>query len=39
MPATVQLGSVGADVKRLQRVLARLMVSSPFGAIGISHRD
>ena len=33
MPATVQLGSVGADVKRLQRVLARLMVSSPFGPI------
>src|SRR4029079_12222932 len=33
MPATVQLGSVGADVKRLQRVLPLLMGSSPFGPI------
>ena len=33
MPGTVQLGSVGDDVKRLQRVLARMMVTSPFGPI------
>ena len=33
MPSTVQLGSVGDDVKRLQRVLARMMVTSPFGPI------
>lgn len=33
MPTTVQLGSTGDDVKRLQRVLARSMVTSPFGPI------
>jgi len=33
MPSTVHLGSSGADVKRLQRVLARSMVTSPFGPI------
>lgn len=33
MPGTVQLGSTGDDVKRLQRVLARSMVTSPFGPI------
>ena len=33
MPSTVQLGSTGSDVKRLQRVLARSMVTSPFGPI------
>jgi peptidoglycan hydrolase-like protein with peptidoglycan-binding domain len=33
MPSTVQLGSTGDDVKRLQRVLARSMVTSPFGPI------
>jgi peptidoglycan hydrolase-like protein with peptidoglycan-binding domain len=29
MPSTVQLGSTGDDVKRVQRVLARLKVGSP----------
>jgi peptidoglycan hydrolase-like protein with peptidoglycan-binding domain len=33
MPSTVHLGSTGDDVKRLQRVLARSMVISPFGPI------
>jgi peptidoglycan hydrolase-like protein with peptidoglycan-binding domain len=33
MPTTVHLGSTGDDVKRLQRVLARSMVTSPFGPI------
>jgi peptidoglycan hydrolase-like protein with peptidoglycan-binding domain len=33
MPATVQLGSTGDDVKRVQRVLRRSMVIAPFGAI------
>ena len=33
MPSTVHLGSSGDDVKRLQRVLARMMVTSPFGPI------
>ena len=33
MPGTVHLGSTGGDVKRLQRVLARSMVTSPFGPI------
>jgi peptidoglycan hydrolase-like protein with peptidoglycan-binding domain len=33
MPATVQLGSSGDDVKRLQRVLRRSMLIAPFGAV------
>ena len=33
MPGTVHLGSVGDDVKRLQRVMARSMFTSPFGPI------
>jgi len=33
MPGTVHLGSTGDDVKRLQRVLARTMFTSPFGPI------
>lgn len=33
MPSTVQLGSTGDDVKRLQRVLARSFVHNPFGPI------
>jgi len=33
MPGTVQLCSVGDDVKRLQRVMARSMFTSPFGPI------
>jgi peptidoglycan hydrolase-like protein with peptidoglycan-binding domain len=33
MPATVSLGSVGDDVKRLQRVLARQLMWNPFGPI------
>jgi peptidoglycan hydrolase-like protein with peptidoglycan-binding domain len=33
MPATISLGSTGADVKRLQRVLARHLLWNPFGPI------
>ena len=33
MPATISLGSTGDDVKRLQRVLARHLLWSPFGPI------
>jgi peptidoglycan hydrolase-like protein with peptidoglycan-binding domain len=33
MPATISLGSVGDDVKRLQRVLARHLDWNPFGPI------
>jgi peptidoglycan hydrolase-like protein with peptidoglycan-binding domain len=33
MPATIQLGSTGDDVKRLQRVLARQLLWNPFGPI------
>ena len=33
MPGTVQLGSTGDNVKRLQRVMARSMITSPFGPI------
>jgi peptidoglycan hydrolase-like protein with peptidoglycan-binding domain len=33
MPSTVHLGSTGDDVKRVQRVLARSMLASPFGPI------
>jgi peptidoglycan hydrolase-like protein with peptidoglycan-binding domain len=33
MPATVSLGSTGDDVKRLQRVLARMLLWNPFGPI------
>ena len=33
MPGTVQLGSTGDNVKRVQRALARLMIASPFGPI------
>jgi len=33
MPATIRLGSVGDDVKRLQRVLARHLEWNPFGPI------
>ena len=33
MPGTVQLGSTGDDVKRLQRAFARSMITSPFGPI------
>ena len=33
MPSTIHLGSTGDDVKRLQRVLARSMITSPFGPI------
>ncbi len=33
MPATIQVGSTGDDVKRLQRVLARRLLWNPFGPI------
>lgn len=33
MPTTIALGSTGPDVKRLQRVLARHLMWSPFGPI------
>jgi peptidoglycan hydrolase-like protein with peptidoglycan-binding domain len=33
MPATISLGSSGDDVKRLQRVLARMLLWNPFGPI------
>lgn len=33
MPSTISLGSTGADVKRLQRVMARHLFWSPFGPI------
>ncbi|MGZ4674452.1 MAG: peptidoglycan-binding domain-containing protein [Ilumatobacteraceae bacterium] len=33
MPGTVQLGSTGHNVERLQRVMARSMIISPFGPI------
>lgn len=33
MPATISLGSSGDDVKRLQRVLARMLLYNPFGPI------
>jgi hypothetical protein len=33
MPSTICLGSVGDDVRRLQRVLARYMLWNPFGPI------
>lgn len=33
MPATIGLGSSGDDVKRLQRVLARMLLWNPFGPI------
>lgn len=33
MPATIGPGSSGDDVKRLQRVLARMMLWNPFGPI------
>jgi peptidoglycan hydrolase-like protein with peptidoglycan-binding domain len=33
MPTTIRLGSTGDDVKRLQRVLARHLLWSPFGPI------
>jgi len=33
MPATIQPGSTGDDVKRLQRVLARHLLWNPFGPI------
>lgn len=33
MPATISLGSTGDDVKRLQRVLARMLSWNPFGPI------
>jgi peptidoglycan hydrolase-like protein with peptidoglycan-binding domain len=33
MPATIQVGSTGDDVKRLQRVLARHLLWNPFGPI------
>jgi peptidoglycan hydrolase-like protein with peptidoglycan-binding domain len=33
MPATIGLGSTGDDVKRLQRVLARMLLWNPFGPI------
>ena len=33
MPNIIQQGSTGDDVKRLQRVLARIGVTSPFGPI------
>ncbi len=33
MPSTVHLGSTGDDVKRVQRVMARSMITSPFGPI------
>lgn len=33
MPATIQLGSTGDDVKRLQRALARRLAWNPFGPI------
>ena len=33
MPATIQLGATGEDMKRLQRVLARAMLISPFGPV------
>ena len=40
MPGTVHLGSTGDDVKRLQRVLARLMFTSPYGPItGVFDAD
>ena len=33
MPATIGPGSTGDDVKRLQRVLARMLLWNPFGPI------
>lgn len=33
MPATLSLGSTGEDVKRVQRVLARMLDYNPFGPI------
>jgi peptidoglycan hydrolase-like protein with peptidoglycan-binding domain len=33
MPTTVSLGSTGDDVKRVQRVLARMLAYNPFGPI------
>jgi peptidoglycan hydrolase-like protein with peptidoglycan-binding domain len=33
MPATIGPGSSGGDVKRLQRVLARMLLWNPFGPI------
>ncbi len=33
VPATIQLGSTGDDVKRLQRALARQLLWNPFGPI------
>ena len=33
MPATIGPGSSGDDVKRLQRVLARMLLWNPFGPI------
>jgi peptidoglycan hydrolase-like protein with peptidoglycan-binding domain len=33
MPATIELGSTGPDVMRLQRVLARMLEWNPFGPI------
>jgi len=33
MPSTISLGSTGDDVKRLQRVLARMLEWNPFGPI------
>ena len=33
MPSTISIGSTGDDVKRLQRVMARLLMWNPFGPI------
>src|SRR5260221_5180179 len=33
MPPTIHLGSTGDDVKRVQRVLARMLDYNPFGPI------
>src|ERR1700676_1956539 len=33
MPATISVGSIGEDVKRLQRVLAGQLLWNPFGPI------
>ena len=33
VPATIGPGSKGDDVKQLQRVLARMLLSNPFGPI------
>ena len=39
MPATIQLGATGVDVKRLQRVLGRAMLISALGPVNGTFDD